>query len=60
MKIVIIRKNFFRQKWSFQLVAHNGRILASSEKYYNRVDLVNAIDLIKREIGEAEVVNKYF
>lgn len=60
MKIVIIRKSFFRQKWSFQLVANNGRILCSSEKYYNRADLVNAIDLIQRLVGTAPVINKYF
>jgi len=60
MKIVIEYKGWFRQKWSFKIVARNGRTLCSSEKYHNRGDLVTAIDSIQRQIGTAAIINKYF
>ena len=59
MKIEIIRNGFFRQKWSFRIVAKNGKILASSEKYNNRVDMVAAIDIIQKGALNCEIVNTY-
>jgi uncharacterized protein YegP (UPF0339 family) len=59
MKIVITRKGIFKQKWSFKLVARNGKILANSEKYNNHVDMVNAIDIIRNEIATCTVINEY-
>ena len=50
MKIVITRNGFFRQKWSFKLVANNGNILMVSEKYHNHKDMVDTITLIQNNI----------
>jgi len=60
MKIVIENKGWFRQKWSFKIFARNGRTLCSSEKYHNRVDLMNAVQSIRLEVGNAPVINRYF
>jgi uncharacterized protein YegP (UPF0339 family) len=60
MKIVIERKGWFKQKWRFKIVSRNGRTLCASEKYYNRVDLMNAVDSIRREVGTSAIINKYF
>lgn len=59
MKIEIIRNGFFRQKWSFRIVAKNGKILASSEKYANRADMVKAIDIIQNGAKGCEIINTY-
>lgn len=59
MKIEIIRNGFFRQKWSFRIVAKNGEILAISEKYANRVDMVAAIDIIQKGASGCEIINTY-
>lgn len=59
MKIVIIKKWWFGQSWSFQIVAANNKILCSSEKYYNEVDVVNAIALIKNQIRNSKIIYKY-
>ena len=59
MKIEIIRNGFFKQKWSFRIVAKNGKILASSEKYHNRVDMVTAIDIIQKGASGCEIINTY-
>ena len=39
----------------FLIVASNGRVLASSERYHNKADCRNAIDLIKIGAGSANV-----
>lgn len=59
MKIEIIRNGFFRQKWSFRILAKNGKILATSEKYANRVDMVAAIDIIQKGALGCEIINTY-
>lgn len=56
MKIVIIKKKWFRQKWSFKFVAENGKILVVSEKYCNYSDMMNTIISIQKEILKAELV----
>lgn len=47
MKILITKKGWFTQKWSFQLIAKNGKVICVSEKYYNESDMLNSINLIK-------------
>jgi len=59
MKIEIIRNGFFKQKWSFRIVAKNGDILAISEKYANRVDMVAVIDIIQKGASGCEIINTY-
>jgi uncharacterized protein YegP (UPF0339 family) len=59
MKIVITRNGLFKQKWSFKIVSKNGKTLAHSEKYNNRVDMVSAIDLIQQGAAGCEIENKY-
>ena len=59
MKIEIIRNGLFKQKWSFRILANNGKILASSEKYANRVDMVAAIDIIQNGAKGCEITNTY-
>lgn len=58
MKFEIRRNGFFKQKWSFRIIAKNGKILASSEKYYNRIDMVHAIEIIQNGAKDCEIINK--
>jgi uncharacterized protein YegP (UPF0339 family) len=53
MKIVIIKKWWLKQKYHFRIVARNGKILASSEGYYNQDDCVDAAESIQKEIPNA-------
>ena len=59
MKIEIIRNGLFKQKWSFRILASNGKILCWSEKYNNFKDMVAAINIIKDGIDGCEIVNTY-
>lgn len=59
MKIVITRNGFFKQKWSFKIVAMNGKILCHSEKYNNRIDMVYAIALIRNYASGCEIENTH-
>ena len=51
MKIVIKKTFGLRQKFHFVIVAKNGKILATSEKYVNHSDCLAAAELIQREIA---------
>ena len=51
MKIVIVTKGWLRQKYHFCIVASNGRILATSENYYNKTDCISAAESIQREVS---------
>lgn len=59
MKIEIIRNGLFKQKWSFRILAKNGKILASSEKYANHIDMIAAIDIIQKGVKDCEIINTY-
>jgi uncharacterized protein YegP (UPF0339 family) len=59
MKIVITRNGFFHQKWSFKIVAKNGKILCHSEKYHNFKDVGDAIDIIQKGIQGCTIINEY-
>jgi uncharacterized protein YegP (UPF0339 family) len=59
MKIVISKKGWFRQKWSFQIVARNGNILCSSEKYWNKQDCLDTVYLIQNHSEGCKVEYKY-
>jgi len=56
MKIVIIKKWWLKQKYHFRIVAGNGKILASSEGYYNLDDCVDAAESIQKEIHNAKIL----
>ena len=55
MKIVIIKKWWLKQKYHFRIIAKNGKILASSEGYYNQDDCVDAAESIQKEITNAKI-----
>jgi len=42
MKIFIVKKGWLKQKYHFVIKANNGKIIASSEKYYNHKDCYDA------------------
>lgn len=56
MKIVIIKKGWLRQKYHFCIVSSNGRILCTSENYYNLADVRSAIESIRFEVPNAQIV----
>lgn len=45
-----------RQRFHFRIVAGNGLILASSETYRDQADCLAAVDLIRQDAADAEVV----
>jgi len=57
MKIVIKKTFGLRQKFHFVIVAKNGNILATSEKYVNHSDCIAAAELIQREIAGCPIYN---
>ena len=42
-------------QWYFNVIASNGRVLASSERYWNRVDAVHAAQLIVSQAAGATI-----
>jgi len=46
--------HWLRQKWHFQ-IKKNGRVIASSEQYFNEADVDNAIKIIQNESAYAEI-----
>jgi len=64
MKIVKIKTGFklfgkikwFKQKWYFR-IEKNGNTLCHSEKYANYGDMVHAIQIIQKEIPNAEIID---
>jgi uncharacterized protein YegP (UPF0339 family) len=58
MKFVLVKSGWLTQKWHFRIVADNGEILASSEKYNNRIDCYAAIRRIKNDAGLADVFDE--
>lgn len=57
MKIEIVKKGWLKQKFHFRIKAKNGKILASSEGYYNRQDLADTLITLMRELPNAEIVD---
>lgn len=37
-----------QQPWYWLIRASNGKVLATSETYWNRQDAINAVDIVKR------------
>jgi len=60
LKFKIIKRWWMLKKYHFRIVAANGKILASSQKYYNLCDVRDAINLIKTNSANApvEVLNE--
>lgn len=56
MKIVIVKNKWRRQKYHFRIVAANSKILCTSETYHNLGDVLIAVDSIKLNIRDAEIV----
>lgn len=52
-----IRKTKFRipQRWYWVIVANNNEVLATSERYHNRMDALEAIELVKHDARTANV-----
>lgn len=52
-----IRKTKFRipQRWYWVIVANNNEVLATSERYHNRMDVYEAIMLVKEDARTAIV-----
>ena len=46
-----------QQSYYWRAVADNGRVLASSETYYNKSDAQAAINTVKREAATAQTVD---
>jgi uncharacterized protein YegP (UPF0339 family) len=42
-----------QQKWYWRIVASNGKILATSETYWNRQDAINAASSVKANAASA-------
>ena len=48
MRFEIFKRGIFKKQWYWRLVANNGRSIAvGGEGYYNRGDLLAAINLVK-------------
>jgi len=45
------------QPYYFRIVASNGRVLASSETYVNKQDVINAVNLIKQNAATARFID---
>jgi len=56
MKIEEIRTGWFKQKWSFRIKASNGKVIATSEKYYNYKDMKDTICLLQKDLPTAELI----
>ncbi len=50
MKFFVKKRRFRKQKYYFKIVSDNGRILCSSEGYYNSKDILSTIDSMKKNI----------
>ena len=56
MRFVIVRSRLpRRQRWRWLIVAANGRTLASSESYTNRVDALDAIETVRNNASHAPI-----
>jgi uncharacterized protein len=55
MHFEIYRRRLHRAPWRWRLRAANGEIIASGQGYRRRIDCVNAIDLIRKQAGNAEL-----
>jgi len=53
--IIDIRSKGKREKFKFVLKGDNGEIIAQSEKYHNRQDCLDAVDLIMGTAHSAKV-----
>lgn len=58
MIIEIIKKGWLKQKYHSRIVANNGKILFWSEPQYNKIDLEQMIDNVKRDLSTAKIVYK--
>lgn len=56
-----IRKTKFRipQRWYWVIVADNNEVLTTSERYRNRMDVLDAIDLVRKGAARASVEGRY-
>lgn len=57
MKFELFKKWGLRgPRWYWRLKAGNGEIIAQSEGYKNQIDAIHTMELIKRNVSRAEVV----
>lgn len=52
---VFARRTLRGRRWFFRMIAKNGKIVAQSEGYHNRIDALETIKTIKRDAAEAPV-----
>jgi len=60
MKIIIGKRKFRKQKWHFKIVAANNKVVATSgsEFYCNKQDMLDTIELLKKDLKDAEIIEK--
>jgi uncharacterized protein YegP (UPF0339 family) len=58
VEIQIHPSNSSTQQYYWRIVASNGRILATSETYYNKGDAVSAAQSVKNQAASARIVEK--
>lgn len=51
----LIYKTKRKQPWYYTLVANNNEVLVTSEKFYNRNDIIDIITSIKLDVPEASI-----
>jgi uncharacterized protein YegP (UPF0339 family) len=59
MKIVIKKSGWLKEKYHFNVVAKNGEVVATSEKYHSLIDLNDTIRLIQKDIAQAVVIMEW-
>ena len=53
--IIELKKKGLRQKYMFNLKGDNGEVVSTSEKYHNKQDALDTIEMIQLEAPEAKV-----
>lgn len=56
MDFEIYQGGFFKRQWYFRIVATNGKTVAQSEGYKNRLDCEDTCKSIKAKIGDGLIV----
>lgn len=59
MKIVIKKTGWLKEKYHFNVVSKNGKVVATSEKYYNLIDCNDTIKLIQSQIPTAVIMMEW-
>jgi uncharacterized protein YegP (UPF0339 family) len=59
MKVQVFsrKKLVGRRQWHFRVVGANGEIVAQSEGYFNRADMMSTLRLLRSQLPKAEIVD---